>query len=260
VKSNLRNLNQFNTAQKSDSEQELLTGDMAPPMVLRSHSRFYVAYRPDSDVVFHAHPELQTLSDKWVADHLINNAGDLPRLYALALNIKRTLADGTVGDFAELGVYRGNSAAVLAHYARLHTRTTFLFDTFEGFEAKDMVGIDANKKQGYDDTSIDFVRQKVGTDSVVYVKGYFPDTVTAAIAAQHFAVVHLDCDMYAPIKAGLEFFYPRLSPGGLLILHDYSGVYWDGVKRAMDEFIAKIPESLILIPDKSGTAMLRRAR
>ena len=248
------------TTPNPDTEHELLTGDMAPPRVLRSQKRLYVAYRPDSDAVFHAHPEMQVLSDKWVADHLANNAGDLPRLYSLALNIKQTLTDGAAGDFAELGVFRGDSAAVLAHYARSHKRTVFLFDTFDGFEARDIVGIDANKGQGFADTSLGWVRQKVGTDSVVFVKGYFPGTVTGEIAARHFAVVHLDCDLYAPIKAGLEFFYPRLSTGGLLIIHDYSGVFWDGVKRAVDEFMIGIPESLILIPDKSGTAMLRRAR
>ena len=36
-----------------------------------------------------------------------------------------------------------------------------------------------------------------------------------------FALVHLDCDLYAPMRAGLEFFYPKLVPGGFMIIHDY---------------------------------------
>ena len=54
------------------------------------------------------------------------------------------------------------------------------------------------------------------------------------------------------MKAGLEFFYPRLSLGGLIIMHDYSSAYWDGAKLAVDEYLANITDNLILIPDKSG--------
>ena len=116
--------------------ERLITGPLAPPQVLCSRSQLYVAYRPDSDLGFSAHPELQSPANKWVANNVRNNAGDLPRFYALALNIKQVIADGIAGDFAELGVYRGNSAAILAHYARDNHRSLFLFDTFEGFEAK----------------------------------------------------------------------------------------------------------------------------
>lgn len=242
----------------------LITGPLAPPQVFCSRSQLYVAYRPDSDFGFFAHPavhpELQSLANKWVANNVKNNAGDLPRFYALALNIKQVIADGIAGDFAELGVYRGNSAAILAHYARDNHRSLFLFDTFEGFEAKDLTGIDANKEPEFADTSLDMVRQNVGEGAVIYVKGYFPETITRDISERQFAVVHLDCDLYDPMKAGLEFFYPRLTPGGLLIIHDYSGIWWDGAKRAVDEYLREIKENVILLPDKSGTAMFRKTR
>ena len=106
---------------------------------------------------------------------------------------------------------------------------------------------------------MDLVRKNVSYEAVTYVNGYFPDTVTEDISARRYAVVHLDCDLYEPIKAGLAFFYPRLSPGGLMILHDYSNIYWDGVKRAADEYVSEIRECLILIPDKSGKAMIRKS-
>ena len=84
--------------------------------------------------------------------------------------------------------------------------------------------------------------------------------MTADIAQRQYAVVHLDCDLYAPIKAGLEFFYDRVSPGGILIVHDYANPCWDGPKRAVDEFMPRIAENLVLIPDKSGTAIIRKNR
>ncbi len=237
---------------------KLLHGPLAAPQVLTSRSRLYVAYRPDWERDFDTHPELRTLSGNWVKNNLRTNAGDLPRLYALLLNINQVMQDKVPGDFAEIGVYRGNSAAVLAHYGRRHGRSIFLFDTFEGFEARDFKGVDADRSQAFADTSVDLVRGNVGDDHVVYVKGYFPESVTEDVAKRRYAVVHLDCDLYAPIRAGLEFFYPRLSPGGIVIIHDYSNPCWEGAKRAVDEFMAGITESLVLMPDKSGTAMIRR--
>jgi Macrocin-O-methyltransferase (TylF) len=68
-----------------------------------------------------------------------------------------------------------------------------------------------------------------------------------------YALLHLDCDLYAPTRAGLEFFYPKLVRGGFLIIHDYMSFYWDGVEKAIDEFFANKPERFIPIPDKSGT-------
>jgi Macrocin-O-methyltransferase (TylF) len=236
----------------------LLNGDMTVPRVLRSRNRLYVAYRPDWEIAFGRFAELRALADNWVMGNHDNNAGDLPRLYALTLNINQVMQDGVPGDFAEIGVYRGNSAAVLAHYARRHGRSIFLFDTYEGFEQRDLAGIDAGKLHEFADTSIAFVKQNVGDDSVTYVKGYFPETVTDDIAQRRFAVVHLDCDLYAPMKAGLEFFYDRLSPGGMIIIHDYANPGWEGIKAAVDAFLSGITESLVLIPDKSGTAILRK--
>jgi O-methyltransferase len=62
------------------------------------------------------------------------------------------------------------------------------------------------------------------------------------------------------MKAGLEFFYPRLSPGGMMIFHDYSNPHWEGAKRAVDEYLPRAIENLVLLPDKSGTAILRKIR
>jgi O-methyltransferase len=60
------------------------------------------------------------------------------------------------------------------------------------------------------------------------------------------------------MKAALEYFYPRLVPGGFFILHDYSSLYWDGAEKAIDEFLADKPERVMPIPDKSGTVVVRK--
>jgi hypothetical protein len=240
--------------------RQTIEGQFVVPRVLNGASPFYIAYRPDSDILFGTHSELAWLSRKWVANNVENNAADLPRLYALIMNVKQVLADAVPGDFAELGVYRGNSAAVLAHYARTYGRQLYLFDTFEGFDSRDLTGGDHGRDLDFVDTSLDLAQHTVGVDSVRWIKGYFPASIPSDVVDTRFSVVHLDCDLYEPMKAGLEFFYPRLSPGGLLIIHDYANPYWEGIKQAVDELASEIPEGLVVLPDKSGTAMVRKAR
>jgi hypothetical protein len=239
--------------------QRLLAGAHALPTVLESDEKVYVAYRPDSDVNFSCYPELAALSVKWVKNNGKNNAGDLPRLYALIMNIRQVFDERVEGDIAELGVYRGNSAAILSHYARVHSRELFLFDTFEGFDRRDLIGDDGVKGIQFKDTSLGYVRDFVGEENVTFFPGRFPQSVPAHLHERRFCLVHIDCDLYEPAKAGFEFFFPRLSPGGLLVIHDYANPYWPGIKRAADDYCAGISERLLVFGDKSGTAMIRKS-
>lgn len=223
-------------------------------------SQLFLAYQPDSHATFKAHPEYRELYTRFIEHNATNNAGDIPRLWSLILNGKQVLDEGIAGDFAELGVWRGNTAAVLAQLASRVGRKVLLFDTFEGFSKADLAGIDADKTLQFDDTSIALVKGVIGENEryCEFVKGYFPDSIREQDRARTFAMVSLDCDLYEPMKAGLEFFYPRMSRGGVLFLHDYSSGHWNGAKQAIDEFSKATGEFVILMPDKSGSAFVRK--
>jgi hypothetical protein len=220
----------------------------------------FVSYSPDSQYLFRAHPEYDELLARFTAHNKWNNGGDAARLWSLILNIKQVVAEGVIGDFAEVGVWRGNTAAVLATLAA--GRQVFLFDTFEGFSNRDLRGVDANQDLAFDTTSLDLVKRVVGRERLNchYVKGWFPSTISDEHKRRNYAVVSLDCDLYEPMKAGLAFFYPRMPRGGILLLHDYSSQLWKGAKLAVDEFCAETGELVILMPDKSGSAFLRRSQ
>jgi Macrocin-O-methyltransferase (TylF) len=221
---------------------------------------FALLHTPDSVKHFNAHPELCDLYARFSRRNRVNNGQDIGRLWAFVFNIKQVLGEGVPGDFAELGVWRGNTAAILAHFASAHGREVLLFDTFAGFSARDMKGVDAEKPIQFADTSIELAHQTIGEASCCeFVPGYFPDSLTKEHRDRRFAVVSLDCDLQEPMKAGLDFFYPRLNPGGLLLLHDYCSGYWEGCKAAIDAFCAASGEHLIVIPDKSGSAFIRRS-
>lgn len=227
---------------------------------LSSTPRGYAAYQPEAMPLS---PELQreyrTLLAKFCHNNAKVNAGDIPRLWAIMLNCQQILKEGIPGDFSELGVFRGNSAAVLAHYARQQQRKTLLFDTFEGFDPQDLTGVDQHRASGGFDTDAQSVKDFVG-EGAELVPGRFPDSLQEHHKTMTFALVSLDCDLYEPMAAGLDFFYPRLSPGGLLMVHDYSCGHWRGVVQAVDEFCTRTGERLICLPDRSGSAFIRKTR
>jgi ADP-heptose:LPS heptosyltransferase len=189
-----------------------------------------------------------------------NNRGDLNRFYTLALIFDQIIKEQIFGDIAELGVYKGNTGYMLASLARKIGATAYLLDTFEGFSQDDLAGVDANKKMEFADTSLEQVRDFVGNPNVRFVKGFFPDTSDQIPEHAKFSLVHIDCDLYQPFKAALHFFYDRLVPGGFLIMHDYASLHWDGAERAVDEFFADKPESVLPVPDGSGTVMVRKMK
>jgi hypothetical protein len=224
----------------------------------RPYRTFYLQHRPDFDLAYGRFAPSGPLHAAWVRGMEANNWGDLNRLYFLYLNLQRLLRAGVQGDLAELGVFRGNSAKLLHQLAP--DRELWLFDTFAGFDDADVSAeATAVKRRDFADTSLAAVRSFVGdSERVHYVEGRFPDTAAALPEGRRFAFVHLDCDLYQPIRAGLEHFYPRLARGGLMVIHDYGSGHWPGVAQAVDEFLAGKPETLLLVPDKSGTAVFAK--
>ena len=108
-------------------------------------------------------------------------------------------------------MWRGNTAQIFAYYAQKYSRKCILFDTFEGFDQRDLFGEDSDfSTSQFSDTSISIVRDVIGQDllkNCTLVPGYFPEFFTKEMLERRFAVVSLDADLYAPIKAGLEIFF-----------------------------------------------------
>lgn len=224
--------------------------------------KVFLVCHPDSYVAFNAHPEFKILLNRFTDHNKLNNSGDITRLWSFILNLKQIVAENIEGDFAELGVWKGNTAAILAHIASAAKRQVFLFDTFEGFDPKDLKGIDDKAPMAFDDTSIQLVKDVIGENchACHFVKGYFPLSINEVHKSRTYAAVSLDCDLYEPMKAGLNFFYPLMPRGGLFLLHDYSSLYWAGAKQAIDEFCKERDEFPVLLPDKSGSAFIRKSK
>jgi O-methyltransferase len=185
---------------------------------------------------------------------------DQTRFFAFCLIIDQLVKDKVPGEFAELGVFKGNSAQFLASVARRLDRTTYLLDTFEGFDGRDLAENESQLKGAFADTSLEAVRAKVGDEQTVFIKGYFPETASHIPDDASFAFVHIDCDLGEPMMAGLRYFYPRVKPGGFIVMHDYNSLYWDGAEQAIDSFFADKPESIIPLPDFCGSVAVRKSK
>jgi O-methyltransferase len=183
-------------------------------------------------------------------------SADPVRYRTIALAISNIQKSRLPGSFAELGVWRGDLSRFI--HAMAPERVLCLFDTFEGFPEQDLEIVD----ERFRDTSVDTVKKTIGDlRNLRFIKGRFPDTCTEIGDSETFAFVMLDMDLHDPTLAALEFFYPRLDPGGYLFAHDYNSPESNhGVRRAIDEFFRTKPESVIELPDAFGSVVVRRLR
>ncbi|MFT4803060.1 MAG: O-methyltransferase [Psychroserpens sp.] len=172
----------------------------------------------------------------------------------------RTIIDNKIeGDIAELGVYRGVTAKLFHYYAP--ERTIHLFDTFEGFTKRGVVSEKENTNMQisaalFSDTSVDAVKNHISqkNNNIQFYKGFFPDTITPSVKEKKFSFVHLDADLYQPIIDGLAFFYQRMNPCGIMVIHDYNS--WPGARKAVDEFFSDKNEMPLPMPDRSGSVVI----
>ncbi|MBS0265848.1 MAG: class I SAM-dependent methyltransferase [Planctomycetes bacterium] len=180
--------------------------------------------------------------------------GDPVRYGTVRLALDQVDVNLIPGALAECGVYKGVLSKFI--HERLPNRTFYLFDTFAGFDERDS---DSKGDLRFRDTSAEQVLNHIGeTCNVIVRQGYFPETAHG-LEAERFAFVMLDFDKYEPTLAALEFFYPRMSAGGFIFIHDYSSPESDwACSRAVDTFLADKPEKPLLIPDAWGTAVFRK--
>ena len=86
--------------------------------------------------------------------------------------------------------------------------------------------------------------------------GYFPET--AKDVTDKFCFVSLDADLFDPIYSGLEFFYPRLSTGGYIFVHDYNNMNYPGANAAVLEFSKKYNIPFVPVCDGWGSAIFAK--
>lgn len=160
------------------------------------------------------------------------------------------------GAICECGVFRGKTIIPMALFLNKQKSNKIIygFDSFEGLDETVKIdlklgGMNFFSKQvhGFNETSIENVSRKIKKwkleSRITLVKGYFKETLP-----QHgdkmFSFVHLDCNLYQSYKECMEFFYPRINKGAVILLDEYNDPPWPGCNKAVDEFLADKAETL----------------
>jgi len=201
-------------------------------------------------------------NDAGAGDAMLTAGGpaDFVRRQAMRLAAQQVAARGVAGDIAELGVYQGETAGYLSRL--FPGRVLHLFDTFAGFAGSDVAadtarGFSQAHTGDFEDTDVERVLAQLADPALARVyKGIFPQTAQGLEA--RFAFVSLDVDLYAPTLAGLHWFYQRLQPGGFIFVHDYNNLRYNGVRGAVDAFLAQVPAAAVPLPDFAGSLVIAR--
>jgi O-methyltransferase len=167
------------------------------------------------------------------------------RLLAMAKACQRIDADKIAGDIVECGIWRGGNI-ILARML-CPERTCWLFDTFEGMAGRSKwdinrsgIAVGAGKSAVSIDEVVDNfkVTNTYDFDKLQFVKGKVEDTLLRdENLPEQIALLRLDTDWYHSTKIELQKLWPRLRPGGILIIDDYG--HWLGCRKAVDEFFKR---------------------
>lgn len=161
-------------------------------------------------------------------------------------------ASGLDGAMAEAGVLMGGSARLIA--ATKSAATLHLFDVFETLQADDAPHTAVGAHFGGVHGILAAVEELLAPFADVrFHPGIFPHSA-AGLGDMRFAFVHLDLDLPEGTRDALEFFYPRLLPGGILLGDDYAD---PGVRETFESFFAGKPETLIALPWSQGMIVKR---
>lgn len=188
------------------------------------------------------------------------------KLYALYGAVQHIVRTGVRGDVVECGVWRGGSSMLAAlTLARCGDdgRGIWLFDTFEGMPPPSVRDTDRSGTQA-EEILAEFERApglnnpwayatlrdvqqnmaRTAYANVHLVPGMVERTIPEQ-APQRISVLRLDTDWYESTRHELHHLYPRLQPGGILILDDYG--WWSGARQAVDEYFGQTPIFLVRV-------------
>ena len=203
----------------------------------------------------------------------------LERMYGLWSATRYVVENELAGDFVECGVWRGGSVMLMALTLLRRgdtTRDLWLYDTFRGMTAptdddvqvmsgRAALEILRDQPRTPEDpfwgiASREAVEENLRRTGYPFERFRFVEgdvmTTLPETAPSRIALLRLDTDWYTSTRHELEHLYPRLVPGGVLIIDDYG--YWRGARKATDEYLATLqPRPFLHRIDYTGRMCLK---
>jgi O-methyltransferase len=162
------------------------------------------------------------------------------------------------GDFVECGVNTGIFSLAICDYVDFNStgKTFYLFDTFRGIPQEQitqseehMRGVHANY---YSEDCYALVQKNFAPFSnVKLVRGPVPDTLTD-VPIENVAYLSIDMNIAYPEKAALDFFWPKLVTGALVVLDDYAWHGHEAQRDAVNDFARRVGATVLTLPTGQG--------
>jgi hypothetical protein len=190
------------------------------------------------------------------------------RIFGLCQAVDHVLKLDLPGDFVECGVWRGGSSVAMIRSLLQHEvrhRDLWLYDTFEGMSPPTGHDVDCFGNQAENllerdradrvaqnsvwcEASLNDVKQNLGRcnypgERLHFVQGKVEDTIPHQIP-ERISLLRLDTDWFESTWHELIHLYPRLVPGGILIIDDYG--HWQGCRQAVDRYLCEHAPDLFL--------------
>lgn len=167
--------------------------------------------------------------------------------YALAHYLVKVIEQGVPGDVVELGCYQGETSKVLQKIVlELSNKKLYVYDSFEGLPERDHDKGDGFTSGGLvadKETVIENFKRNDLPPPII-LKAWFKDINTCP---DPIAFAFLDGDFYASIKDSLSLVWEKMSPKGIVAIHDYHSKPLRGVKLATDEFLANYNHTVLFV-------------
>lgn len=219
-------------------------------------------------------PPVPTAEDRqlWESVRAVTMTSE-ERVLALRQSVRRVVVRNIPGAVVECGVWRGGSMLAAALTLGDTTRDLYLFDTFtgmpeptehdrrEGESAAALLAQSSPDSWVRAEASLAEVRRTMSRSGypesrIHYVEGRVEATIPDH-APESIALLRLDTDWYESTRHELQHLWPRLSPGGVLIIDDYG--HWDGARRAVDEWLVGEPGLRLEEIDYTGRLVIKPA-
>jgi O-methyltransferase len=231
-----------------------LFGESYVPVVPQRGTAKHLLFQPvrrwlagkDMEVIRHVPFDQQQRAEgrDWPAR--AESMAGLKRLDNLQFCVTDALRRGVPGDLIETGAWRGGVTifmrAILEAYGD-PDRRVWVADSFQGLPKPDPERWPAEAGDEHwtveqlavplEEVQANFARYGLLDERVRFLPGWFKDTLPTA-PIERLAVLRLDGDMYGSTMEALDALYPKLSPGGYVIIDDYGAI--PQCKEAVTDF------------------------
>ena len=173
-------------------------------------------------------------------------------VYAIRHAIKSTKIKQKM--FVECGVSIGLTAFFALREISFHNIENFyfhLYDSWEPMKKEFLLESELSSVGKYDNMTIEITKQNLHDfkENTVYHQGYIPNSFNVMPESpEHIVYLHIDLNAAKPTISTLEYFLPRLEPGGVILFDDYGWMPYFDTKNVVDEFFHDKPGTLLKLP------------